>query len=230
MDLGLHGRSALVFGGSSGLGLATVESLRDEGASVVAVARGADQLRQHCHRIGAIAVPGDITSTDDIHHAVSAAVESHGGLDIVVTNGGGPPAGPATAVDPGAITAAADLLLRPVATMISASLPHLRTSAQGRIISISSGSVHEPIANLALSNAVRPGVWGYLKTLAAELAAEGITVNSVGPGRVATDRIRQLFTGTALEAEIAAIPAGRLGDPRSECSAASVAGAARPAS
>lgn len=214
MDLGLGGLSALVFGGSSGLGLATVESLRDEGANVVAVARRADRLQQHCHRVGAIAVPGDITNSDDIHHAVSVAVENHGGLDILVTNGGGPPAGPATTVSPDAITTAVDILLRPVATMINASLPHLRNSAQGRIVSISSGSVHEPIANLALSNAVRPGVWGYLKTLAAELAAEGMTVNSVGPGRIDTDRIRQLFTGTALEAELAAIPARRLGTPR----------------
>lgn len=214
MDLGLRDRAALVLGASSGLGLATAEALRAEGADVVMVARRTSLLREHASRLGATPVTADVRDPADMQRAVAEAVATYGGLDVVVLNGGGPPAGSATSVDLARARDAFELLFLPVTAAIDAALPHLRTSSQGRIVSISSMSVHEPISNLALSNAIRPGVWGYLKTLASELAADGITVNSVGPGRIATDRLMQLYAEADLQTELNAIPAGRLGEPR----------------
>lgn len=214
MNLGLAGRTALVLGASSGLGLATAESLSDEGANVVMFARRTALLEREARRIGAHAVTGDVNIQIDLEHAVRSTVERHGGLDIVVLNGGGPPAGCAVDVDGDSIQQAVDLLLRPVVNATNAALPHLRRSGQGRIISISSVSAREPIRNLALSNAVRPGVWGYLKTLSTELAGDGVTVNSVGPGRIATARMTELYGGEPPASELHAIPIGRFGAPR----------------
>lgn len=214
MNLGLKARTALVLGASSGLGLASAEALREEGANIVMFARREDLLRQHGHRLDATAVVGDLHHHADLLRAVDTAVKTHGGLDILVLNGGGPPAGTAWEISDDAIQRAVDLLLRPMVALIDAALPHLRSSGQGRIISISSISAREPIPNLALSNAIRPGVWGYLKTLAGELAKYAITVNSVGPGRIATARMTELYGGEPPKAELDAIPAGRLGTPR----------------
>ncbi len=214
MDLGLEGRSALVLGASSGLGLASAQALREEGANVVMLARRAELLREEAAKIGATPLVGDVQSSTDLAAAVQTAVDAHGGLDVLVLNGGGPPPGSAEAVDEKSIEEAVRLLLSPVIAVVGAALPHLRASGQGRIISISSVSVREPISNLALSNAVRPGVWGYLKTLARELGEDGITVNSVAPGRIATARLTQLYGGQPPEAELQAIPLGRLGTPR----------------
>ena len=214
MDLGLDGRTALVMGASSGLGLATAEALREEGANVVMFARREELLREHADRLQATAVPGDVFRREDLENAVESAVNAHGGLDILVLNGGGPPPGPASHVSEEAIERAVELLLRPVVTMTEAALPHLRRSGQGRIISISSVSVIEPIPGLALSNAVRPGVWGYLKTLSVEVARDGVTVNAVAPGRIATARMAELYGGEPPQSEAAAIPVGRFGEPR----------------
>lgn len=214
MDLGLDGRTALVLGSSSGLGLASAEALRGEGANVVMFARRADLLRDQAARLHATAVVGDLYQRTDLENAVETAVETYGGLDILVLNGGGPQPGTASEVSGDSIQRAVDLLLRPVVTLTNAALPHLRASGRGRIISISSVSVREPIPNLALSNSVRPGVWGYLKTLASELGKDAITVNSVGPGRIATARMSELYGGEPPQSEIEAIPLGRFGAPR----------------
>lgn len=214
MNLGLEGRTALVLGASSGLGLASAQSLRAEDANVVMFARREDLLTAEAVAISAHAVTGDVFMHDDLVRAVDTAVEMYGGLDILVLNGGGPPPGPASELGDDAIQRAVDLLLRPIVAITNAALPHLRSSGQGRIISISSVSAREPIRNLALSNAVRPGVWGYLKTLAAELAGDGITVNSVGPGRIATARMNELYGGDPPQSELDAIPVGRFGEPR----------------
>jgi 3-oxoacyl-[acyl-carrier protein] reductase len=214
MDLELEGRTALVIGASSGLGLASAEALREEGANIVMFARREELLRREAARLGATAVVGDVHDHDALEHAVETAVRTHGGLDVVVLNGGGPPPGPASEVSAESIQAAVELLLRPVVALVNAAVPHLRGSGQGRIVSISSTSVREPILNLALSNAVRPGVWGYLKTLAGELAAAAITVNAVGPGRIATARMIELYGGEPPQAQLDAIPLGRLGTPR----------------
>lgn len=160
VDLGLGGRTALVLGSSSGLGLASAEALREEGANVVMFARREEVLRDQAARLGATAVIGDICERTDIERAVEIAVGIHGGLDVVVLNGGGPQPGKASEISCDSIQRAVDLLLLPVVTLTSAALPYLRASGQGRIISISSVSAREPIPNLALSNSVRPGVWG----------------------------------------------------------------------
>jgi 3-oxoacyl-[acyl-carrier protein] reductase len=214
VDLGLGGRSALVMGASSGLGLACAEALSEEGAKVVMFARREELLREEAERLGATPFVGDVRRPSDLEDAVQTAVSAHGGLDILVLNSGGPPPGPAHNVSRDGLQDAFELLLRPVVLLVGAALPHLRSSGQGRIISISSVSAREPIPNLALSNAIRPGVWGYLKTLSAEVGKDGITVNSVGPGRIATARLRQLYADDPPQSAMDAIPAGRLGKPR----------------
>jgi 3-oxoacyl-[acyl-carrier protein] reductase len=213
MDLGLEGRTALVMGASSGLGLASARALAQERANVVMLARRAELLEQEAARLGATAVVGDVQRTADLERAVTTAVDVYGGLDVLVLNGGGPPPGTAEAVSEESIQQSVSLLLSPVVAAVSAALPHLRASGQGRIISISSVSVWEPVDGLALSNAVRPGVWGYLKTLSRELGADGITVNLVAPGRIATARLTELFGGEPPPGAAQGIPVGRLGQP-----------------
>ena len=214
MDLGLHGRSAIVLGASQGMGLAISEALVGEGASVTMFARRAEVVEREATRIGALGVPGDLTNPADLERLVGATVDAFGGIDVVVLNGGGPPAGPATAVTPESIRGALELLLVPHIQLVTLALPHLRSSGRGRIIAIQSTSVKEPIANLALSNAVRPGVVGWLKTLANELGPEGITVNTIAPGRINTERLTALYGADGPPPEVLAqIPTRRVGAP-----------------
>ena len=215
MDLGLSGRTAIVFGASSGLGLASAEALAEEGARVVMFARRPDVLEREAKRIGGIPVAGDVREPDDIARAVDTAVEAGGGIDILVPNSGGPPGAKAVEIDAQQVQEAVDLLLLPVVRLVQLALPHLLKSDQGRIVLISSLAVREPSPHLVLTNSVRPGVVGYMKSLANELGTNGITVNSVGPGRLATPRLTELYGPDGPPAEdLARIPAGRLGDPR----------------
>jgi 3-oxoacyl-[acyl-carrier protein] reductase len=215
VDLGLNGRTAIVFGASSGLGLAAAVALAEEGARVVMFARRREVLEQEAERLGAVAVVGDVREPDDIARAVDTAVETVGGVDILVPNSGGPPPSTAEAIRADDVQAAVDLLLLPVVRLVTLALPHLLRSDQGRIVLISSLAVREPSPNLALTNAVRPGVVGYMKSLANELGRHGITVNSVGPGRIATPRLAELYGADGPPAEeVARIPARRLGEPR----------------
>lgn len=212
MDLGLQGRTAIVTGATAGIGLGVAEALAAEGANVVMMGRRRELLDQHAGRLDALAVPGDITVPADLDRLVEQTVATFGGIDVLVLNGGGPPAGSALDVTPEAIEHAVALLLTPFVGLVARALPHLRASAAGRIIAIESSSVREPILGLALSNAVRPGVVGWLKTLSRELAAEAITVNTIAPGRIATDRMRALYGDAGpTPADLAQIPAGRLG-------------------
>jgi 3-oxoacyl-[acyl-carrier protein] reductase len=214
MDLGLSGRTAIVLGASQGMGLAIAEGLTSEGANVAMFARRADVIEREAARLGSLAVAGDLTSEADLERLVAETLKAFGGIDIVVLNGGGPPPGPAAAVTAAAVTAAVELLLVPHVRLVGLCLPHLRESGRGRIVAIESTSVKEPIANLALSNAVRPGVVGWLKTLARELGPEGITVNTIAPGRIDTERLHALYgpDGPPPEA-LALIPARRVGAP-----------------
>lgn len=214
MDLGLSGRTAIVLGASQGMGLAISEGLAAEGANVAMFARRADVIGREAARIGGHAVPGDLTSAADLERLVAETLDAYGGIDIVVLNGGGPPPGPAAAVTAADVTAAVELLLVPHVRLVGLCLPHLRESGRGRIVAIESTSVKEPIPNLALSNAVRPGVVGWLKTLARELGPEGITVNTIAPGRIDTERLHALYglDGPPPEA-LALIPARRVGAP-----------------
>jgi 3-oxoacyl-[acyl-carrier protein] reductase len=214
MDLGLTGRSALVFGASGGLGLASAESLAEEGANVAMFARNAEKLEAEAARIGARAIPGDMREAADVERAVRTAVDSFGGLDIVVANGGGPPTGRASDLTAADLEEAFRLLMLPIVNLVRASLPYLKASGRGRLILIASMSVREPLPNLALSNAIRPGVVGYMKTLATELAANGITVNSVAPGRILTNRTIQVYGVDPPKEEVEKIPTRRFGNPR----------------
>jgi len=215
MDLGLRGRTALVCGASSGLGLAVAEALADEGANVTMLARRREELELHANRIGALAVRGDVTNVADLERAVERTVAAFGGIDVLVWNSGGPPSGGATEVTDERLEAAVELLLLPAVRLVRLCLPELEQSPAGRILFVTSGTVAEPVPQLALSNAVRPGLTGWAKTLARELGPTGITVNCVAPGRIDTPRMVELYGPDGPPAaEVAQIPLGRIGTPR----------------
>jgi 3-oxoacyl-[acyl-carrier protein] reductase len=214
VDLGLSGRTALVCGASSGLGLASAEALAEEGANVVLFARRAEQLEEHAERIGGIAVAGDVTEDTDLERAVSTAVDRFGGLDILVWNGGGPPPGKARDADEATLESGYRLLLRPAVTLVRLCLPHLERSAAGRIVALTSLAAQEPTTHLSISNTFRPALTGWLKTLSREVGPQGITVNCVAPGRIATARLDELYPGGPSELQLEEIALGRWGAPR----------------
>jgi 3-oxoacyl-[acyl-carrier protein] reductase len=209
MDLALRGRTAIVCGASSGMGLAIAEALAAEGANVAMFARRRDLLEREADRLGALAVRGDVTVPKDLAKLVELTLGAFGGIDILVNNGGGPPPGPAAGVGDDAVEDAVALLLLSAIRLTNLCLPHLGASGRGRIINIESSSVRAPIDNLALSNALRPGVVGWMKTLAREVGPKGITVNTIAPGRIDTERLRSLG-GTG---DVSQIPLRRLGEP-----------------
>ena len=211
MDLGLKGRTAIVCGASSGLGLATAEALAGEGANVTMFARRREVLEREADRIGALAVRGDVSNPRDLRAAVQRTVEAFGGLDIVVWNSGGPPPGPATAITPESVEEAVELLLAPLVRLVDLCLPHLVQSEGGRILVFTSSAVKEPTEHLALSNTIRPGVTGYAKSLARELGPQGVTVNCLAPGRIDTARLAQLYPDGPSATDLKAIPMGRWG-------------------
>jgi 3-oxoacyl-[acyl-carrier protein] reductase len=214
VDLGLKGRTALVCGASSGLGLASAEALAAEGANVTMLSRRRDELERQADRIGALAVRGDVTLPRDTERALAMTLEAFGGLDILVWNSGGPTPGTGTGVTPDTLEEAVELMLHPLVRLVQGALPHLEQSSGGRIIAITSLAAKEPTAHLALSNMLRPAVHGYLKTLADELGPSGITVNCVAPGRIATARLEQLYPGGPSADQLAEIPLRRWGDPQ----------------
>lgn len=196
------------------MGLAIAEGLAAEGANVAMFARRRDLLERHAERLGALAVRGDLTTPRDLARLVQKTLEAFGGIDVLVNNGGGPPRTTAAELGAEQVEAAVELLLVSAVRLTALCLPHLRASGNGRIVNITSSSVREPIANLALSNAVRPGVIGWAKTLAGELGPDGVTVNSIAPGRIDTDRLREVYPDGPGEADLAVIPLRRLGTPR----------------
>jgi 3-oxoacyl-[acyl-carrier protein] reductase len=211
MDLGLSGRTAIVCGASSGMGLGIARSLRGEGANVAMFARRADLLDREAEQIGGLAVPGDVTSSDDLERLVASVVDAFGGIDILVNNSGGPPRATATELDADNVRAAVDLLLVSIVRLTELCLPHLERSGRGRIVNITSSTVREPIDSLALSNAVRPGVVGWAKSLARQVGPKGITVNSIAPGSIDTDRLREVDPDGPSEEDLREIPLRRLG-------------------
>lgn len=214
MDLGLRGRTAIVCGASSGIGLGIAESLAGEGANVVMFARRKDLLEEQAARIGGVPVAGDVTSEDDLERVVATAVDRFGGVDIVVHNSGGPQPSSASQLDAEKVRAAVDLLLVSIVRLTSLCLPHLERSPAGRIVAVTSSTVREPIDNLALSNSIRPGIVGWSKSLARELGPKGITVNCIAPGRIDTARIREVYPDGPTADDLATIPLGRLGTTR----------------
>jgi len=236
MDLGIAGKVALVTASSQGLGRACAEMLAREGARVVINGRRPDELAKTAQEIRQVmalrdadvhTMAGDVSNPDDVTRLIKATITKFGQLDILINNGGGPPAGKFVDLDEAAWQQALDSTLWPVVRLIRQCLPHLRAAKErggGRIVNIVSTSVKQPINGLLLSNAIRPAVIGLAKTLATELAADGILVNNVCPGSFDTARIRHLYEnrakGTALTPEqvaeqaAQAIPLGRLGDPK----------------
>jgi 3-oxoacyl-[acyl-carrier protein] reductase len=214
MDLELSGRTAIVCGASSGIGLGIAGSLAGEGANVVMFARRRELVEREAERLGGRAVVGDVTSADDVQRLVQAAVDTYGGIDILVNNSGGPPRATAWELDAEQVEVAVQLLLVSVVRLTGLCLPHLEKSPAGRIVNVTSTTVREPIDNLALSNIVRPGVVGWAKSLARELGRKGITVNCVAPGSIDTDRIREVYPDGPTEADLATIPLRRMGTTR----------------
>jgi 3-oxoacyl-[acyl-carrier protein] reductase len=210
MELGLAGRTAIVCGASSGMGLAIAETLAAEGANVSMFARRRSLLEREAERLGALPVVGDVTVPADLERLVEKTLEAFGGIDVLVNNSGGPPTGPAAGVDDEQVEAAVTLLLLSAVRLTNLCLPHLERSGRGRVINIESSSIRSPLDGLALSNMVRPGVVGWAKTLAREVGPKGITVNTIAPGRIDTERLRSISGG---EPGTDGIALGRLGAP-----------------
>jgi 3-oxoacyl-[acyl-carrier protein] reductase len=213
MDLSLRGRTAIVCGASSGMGLAAADALAAEGANVAMFARRRELLEREAERIGALSVRGDLTNPAHLRQLVETTVSAFGAVDVLVLNSGGPPRSTAAEVNDADVEEAVELLLLSATRLTSLCLPHLRPSGHGRIVAITSSSVREPIPGLALSNAVRPGLVGWLKTLARELGPDGVTVNVVAPGRIDTARLREVYPDGPTEADLEAIPLRRLAAP-----------------
>jgi 3-oxoacyl-[acyl-carrier protein] reductase len=214
VDLGLNGRTAIVCGASEGMGLATAEALVREGANVAMFARRRDVLELEAERLGALAVRGDLTAPRDLQRLVDRTLKAFGGIDVLVNNGGGPPRGTALEVDDASLEGAVDLLLLSAIRLTKLCLPHLEASGHGRVVNIESSSVREPIDRLALSNAVRPGVVGWMKTLAREVGPSRVTVNTIAPGRIDTARARETAPEGPSEEQLAPIPLRRWGEAR----------------
>jgi 3-oxoacyl-[acyl-carrier protein] reductase len=208
MNLGIEGKVALVTASSKGLGRASAEALAQDGARVVICARGGDALQETEKAIAALgaevlAVEADVTQPDQPARLVAAAVERFGGLDILVANAGGPPAGRALDVDDTQIDAAVNANLLTSVRLVREAVPHMRPNNWGRICLITSSSIKQPIPTLSLSNMARTGLWAWAKTAANELFDDGITLNTICPGLHDTDRVRSL--GNAVS--------GRIGSP-----------------
>jgi 3-oxoacyl-[acyl-carrier protein] reductase len=214
VDLGLEGRTAIVCGSSAGIGLGIAESLAREGANVVMLARRREAVEREAARLGGLAVVGDVTNAADLERLVETAAREFGGIDIVVNNSGGPPRATAAELTPEQVETAAQLLLVSIVRLTALCLPYLEQSTCGRIVNVTSTTVREPIDNLVLSNAIRPGVIGWAKSLARELGPKGITVNSIAPGSIDTDRIREVHPDGPTEADLQTIPLRRLGTTR----------------
>lgn len=230
MDLGLTGKVAMVGGASRGLGLAVARALVAEGTQVSIASRDAVRidaaaaaLRESTPGARVLAVPADLRTADDIATWHEATMERFGGVDLLFANAGGPPPGPALSFDDQAWQQAVDLLLLSTIRMIRLAVPVMASRGGGSILVTTSSAVLEPIPNLALSNVVRASVAALVKTLSNELAGQNIRVNNLVPGRIDTDRVRELDEGRAKASSItleeqrsrmaASIPLGRYGSP-----------------
>ena len=200
MDLGIAGRRAAVAAGSSGLGLGTARALAAEGVEVAICGRDEARLAAAAERIGDRCTPivADVGSPDGAAGFVEAATRALGGVDILVPNAGGPPPGTFASTPIDAYGVALDLNLMSVVAMCKAAVPAMQERGWGRVVAITSVSVRQPIATLILSNTARAGATAFLKTLALEVASDGVTVNTVQPGTHRTPRIEQVFTDEQL--------------------------------
>ena len=213
MDLGIGGRRAAVAAASQGLGYEVAAALAGEGCEVAICSRDRDRVHAAANSLGRRVVPlvADVATPAGAAGFVGAARSALGGVDILVTNAGGPPPGAAADVEVEQYAKAFELNCLSVIAMCSEAVGEMRARGWGRVVAITSSAVRQPNPALILSNTARAGVTGYLKTLAREIAGDGVTVNSLQPGLHDTARLRSLGVDTAVAA--ASIPAGRLGDP-----------------
>lgn len=230
MDLGLKHKIALVAAASRGLGRAVAEELAAEGASLIICARQTDTIERVAAEIrnttgaSVLGVAADVSNADDVTRLVRDGLERYGRIDILVTNTGGPPAGPAESFALEDWEAATRLLLYSAVELIRQVLPGMKERRRGRILNITSIAVKQPVDNLILSNSLRAAVTGFARTLANEVASFGITVNNIMPGYTRTERVEELARMMAekegiTSAEFIArwekeIPMRRLGEPR----------------
>ena len=229
MELGLSGKVALVSAASKGLGRAIAGALAAEGASLAICARGEQALAEARDAIARTstapvhAVAGDVSRSEDIARITASTLERFGRVDVLVTNAGGPPVGPFEQHDWAAWQRAVELTLRSAVEMTRAVLPGMRERRWGRVLHVTSLTVKQPIDGLMLSSSIRAAVTGFSRTLANEVAAEGITVNTILPGFMNTDRVVELNEATAAREGIPVadvqrrflgqIPARRIGEP-----------------
>lgn len=229
MDLGLKGKRALVLAASRGLGFASARGLAREGCHLVVCSRDEARINAAAEQIRAEtgakveALVADVSNAAEAERLVGTAVAAHGGLEILVHNAGGPAPGGFSAVNEAQWKQAFDQNMMSFVRIVAAAVPEMKKAGYGRVLSIASSSIKQPIPNLVLSNAFRAAVWGIAKTLSQELGPQGICVNLIAPGRIDTERIAELDqanaqrSGRAIEdvrkASVASIPFGRLGDP-----------------
>jgi 3-oxoacyl-[acyl-carrier protein] reductase len=225
MDLGLKGCKAFLAGASKGLGKACAKALADEGARVFICSRNADELKKTAGEIKAHGyAAADVSRPDEVKRVVAEAVKALGGLDIVVTNAGGPPTGPFERASDNDWDTAYALNLMSSVRLIREALPALKASGRGRIVNITGYGVKEPMTDLVVSDSVRAGVTVMAKTIASDLAPFGITVNAIAPGPIMTDRLIEVHVarakslGITLEEQFKrfadTIPVRRMGDPK----------------
>jgi len=220
MKLGLEGKRAVVLGASKGLGAAIAQALAAEGASVIGGARSVEAIDQLGKNIRGVAL--DLTNPASVQSFIDAIL-ADGGADIIVNNSGGPTPGEAGSVPPEDYAKAFTTMAAPLIAITQALLPGMRAKKWGRIITLTSSGVESPIPRLALSNSIRQALVGWSKTLAGEVATDGVTANIIVQGRIHTSRVDELDEaaakrlGKSIEEvraqSIAQIPAGRYGRP-----------------
>lgn len=226
MNLGLEGKLALVTAATGGLGFATAKALTEEGARVVICGRDEERVQAAVEKLGSKDASGfvaDVSKLDDLERLFADVERTLGGLDILVSNAGGPPSGGFGSLDESKWDQAYTLTLQSVVRSVRLALPLLRERGGGRILTIVSSSVKRPLPNLLLSNVFRPAVQGLCKSLSVELAGENIQVNCLAPGRIETERVDELDRALAdrqgktfeevRRASLGSIPMGRLGEP-----------------
>jgi 3-oxoacyl-[acyl-carrier protein] reductase len=226
MNLQIAGKTALVTGGSKGIGYAIAEGLVAEGVRVVVSARDEAVLETAAQRLGqgggdVLAIAADVSSAKGVRGLIDATLARVGRIDVLVANAGGPTAGLPSQLDDAAWARATELTLMSAVRLARAVLPGMRERGWGRIVNVTSLSVKQPIADLTLSNALRSAVTAFARTLATEVAGEGVTVNAVAPGYTATERLEELFADDYARARLlASIPAKRFANPREVAAAA----------
>lgn len=236
MDLGLKNKVALITGASRGLGYATALALAKEGCRVVINGRDEDKVKaaaekmQHDTGTQVIGLAGDVSQTDVPARLVDQVTLMFNGLDILISNAGGPPPGPFDSFDEGAWQKAVDVSFMSHVRLIRAALPHLKTSKAASVLAVTSWVAKQPMLNLVLSNSIRAATAGLVKSLAMELGKDGIRFNSIMPGWTVTERVDELMSARAknnnssVEAEMAKviteIPLGRMARPEEFASVA----------